>query len=150
MAFKMAGSEQPWRVQGPSGPVTIVAVVLQGDEAVLDNGALHARSQAEVGVRFSQDPAGRGKGEPVRIVWIATSDERFTGVSSVELWIDRASGTGWKNTVDQVNSMSHAVRGTIDGKDLTAGQKKSLATLLAKLEPGMWEKSVELKKALEG
>ncbi len=148
MSFKMVGTEQPWRIQGPSGPVSVVAVVFEGDVATLDNGALHARSHLEAGVRFSEDPAAKGKGEHVKNVWVVSSTGKLTGATTAELWVDRASGTGWKRTIDHVNRMSNAVRGSIDVADLSPAQKTSLAELLAKLDAPAWEKSAELRAAL--
>ncbi|MEZ0229947.1 MAG: YwhD family protein [Planctomycetota bacterium] len=148
MSFKMVGTEQPWRLQGPSGPVAVLGVVFEGDLATLDNGALHARSHLEAGIRFSEDPAAQGKGERVRNVWVAHAAGKLVGACSVELWIDRAAGTGWKRPIDHVNRMSNAVRGNIDVADLSLAQRTSLAELLAKAEPIAWEKSTELRQAL--
>lgn len=148
MSFKMVGTEQPWRLQGPSGPVAVVGVVFEGDEATLDNGALHNRSHLEVGVRFSEDPAAKGKGERLRNVWVAESGGKFIGACTVEAWVDRATGQGWKKPIDHVNRMSSAVRGTMDLAELSPAQKASLATLLGRADPQAWAKSSELRQAL--
>src|SRR4051812_256674 len=103
----MIGHDQPTVLPGPSGTVSILGVVFEGDEATLDNGALHSRSHLDAGVRFSEDPAAQGKGERVVSVWIAHPGSgpatSYLGLCSVEAWVDRATGTGWKRLTEHVN-----------------------------------------------
>jgi hypothetical protein len=148
VGIELSKGEQPWNVPGPKGPTAVIAVVLEGDEATLDNGALHARSKPEVGVRFSQDPAAQGKGERLRLVWVASAAGSFVGAVAVDLWIDRATKTGFKRVNEHVNRMTAAVRGTFDLADLSATQKKSVAALLERVAADTWKGSSELQKAL--
>ena len=152
MGVKIVGQEQPWTVPGPSGTVSVLGVVFSGGEPALDNGALHSRGEAERGIRFSPDPAARGRGAPVVNVWVAYPGaglaERFVSAVSVELWVDRASGTGFKDLAEQVNRMSAAVRGRIDVPHLRATERLALARLLEAYAPRAWAASGELQAAL--
>lgn len=145
--IKLPSGEPPVSFPGPSGPTTVIAVVFRGDEATVDNGALHARSKVETGVRFTQDEAARGRGERVHVVWVASATDRFLGACSAEMWIDRATNQGWKRVSDLVNRMSSAVTGKID-LDLSDVQRRSLGELLARLDPAAWERSSALRGAL--
>ncbi|HZV03413.1 MAG TPA: YwhD family protein [Planctomycetota bacterium] len=150
--MKIVGQDQPWTFPGPDGIVSVVGVAFDGDVAVIDNGALHSRGHLEAGIKFSQDDAGRGRGERVLYVWVTHPGhgvpERYHGACTAELWIDRPSKKGWKSPVDHVNRMTAAVRGTIDVAALSAEQKRGLAHLLEAYAPGAWEASPSLRQAL--
>jgi len=153
--MKIVGQEQPWSFRGPDGLVSVLGIVFEGDLATLDNAALHARSHVEAGIRFSEEDAARGRGERVVCVWVVYPGqgppESYHGACSVELWIDRASGTGFKKPIDHVNRMSEAVRGRIDVAELNPTQRESLAALLSAFSQRAWERSSEeLRKALLG
>lgn len=147
MGIPLAG-EQPWGIRGPHGPTTVVGVRFVAGEAVLDNAALHARSPVEQGVAFSNDPARKGRGERVAFVWVASAGERLVGACTVELWIDRAKGEGWKSPSDHVNRMSAAVRGVVDVAGISDSERRSLGAWLARTQPEAWAKAPELAKAL--
>src|SRR5262245_61926435 len=125
MSLKLPSGEPPVVVPGPKGTTSVIAVVIEGDRATVDNGALHARSRVEAGVRFTQDPAAHGCGERVRIVWVASTADRFVGAVATELWIDRAANQGWKRVSDLVNKMSAAVSGKLEVADLEPAQRSS-------------------------
>ncbi|MBI3726100.1 YwhD family protein [bacterium] len=145
--IRMFGQDVPSVVPGPSGLTSILGVVFLGDEPAIDNGALHARSHLETGIAFGEDPALAGRGERFVNVWVAalgrSALERFLGATSVEVWIDREAGRGWKKLADHVNRMSAAVRGKVDLQHLSAVQRKNLAKLLSQLAPAAWEKTGE-------
>ncbi len=152
--FNMAGHEQPTVVPGPSGLVSVLGIVFKGDEAILDNGVLHSRSPLEAGIRFGDDPGAQGKGERVVSVWLTHPGRgpapSYLGLCSVESWVDRAAGTGWKRVADHVNRMTDAVRGRVDLPHLNAAQKASLAALLRTSSAEAWSRSSEaLRQALD-
>ena len=144
--MKLVGQDVPWILPGPDGTVSVLGVVFAGDEAILDNGALHARSHLEQGVRFSEDPAAKGRGERVLSVWVTYPGalaERYHGAVTATAWIDRAAKTGWKRPIDHVNRMSDAVRGKVDLSELSAAQRASLAELLRDFAPKAWDAAPE-------
>src|SRR5579871_5147357 len=141
--MKIVGQDRPWTFPGPDGVVSVTGVVFSGEEASIDNGALHARGHLEAGIKFSDDPAARGVGERLLYVWVVHpghgAPERYTGACTAELWIDRAAKKGFKSPIEHVNRMSAAVRGTIDVAALSAEKKRSLALLLEAYAPRAWE-----------
>lgn len=129
-------------------------VIIDGDEAYIDIGAMHAKSKVEKGIKFSTNREDVPAGRQVWIVWVAvdrsTEGQFYGGLTACEMWIDSEARRGWKILADHVNKMDYALKRRIIMDGLSAEQKNALKQLLIDTNQEWWERSPdELKAALE-
>lgn len=92
------------------------AVLVDGDEVFIDNGAMHAKSKVEKGITFVRNPDEVQQGRDVWCFWV-TLKRREGGVQGYHaiqgflMVIDAEAGNGYKNLSDTVNKMDHVVKG---------------------------------------
>lgn len=129
-------------------------VIIDGDEAYIDIGAMHAKSKVEKGIKFSTNREDVPAGRQVWIVWVAVDrspeGQFYGGLTACEMWIDSEARRGWKILADHVNKMDYALKRRIIMDGLSAEQKNALKQLLIDTNQEWWERSPdELKAALE-
>lgn len=130
------------------------SVIVDGDSAYLDMGALHAKSKVERGIKFSVNKDDVPNGRPCWVVWVAVGrdeagEKYYAGVTSCEMLIDEEAKRGWKILADHVNRMDYALKRRIILDNLGAAQRAALRKLLEERDPDMWRRSSdELKSAL--
>ncbi|MBO8172068.1 MAG: YwhD family protein [Bacillaceae bacterium] len=132
----------------------VAPVIIEGDEAYIDMGAMHARSKVERGIKFTTNKDEVPDGKRVWIVWVATDHNEkgpyYAGVTACEMLIDREARKGYKILAEHVNNMDYAMKRRIILDGLNETEKKALATFLQEHKPHMWENSSdELKEALK-
>jgi hypothetical protein len=131
----------------------VSGVIIDGDEAYVDNGTLHAKSKVEKGIKFSPDPAEVPDGRKVWVVWVAVDrnaeGQMYGGLAACEMRIDPEAKKGWKVLADHVNRMDKAMKRHILVDGLDEGEKAVLRKLLMEHNPEWWARSSdELKSAL--
>ncbi|GJM76251.1 hypothetical protein HMSSN036_84670 [Paenibacillus macerans] len=129
-------------------------VIIDGDEAYIDVGAMHAKSKVEKGIKFSMNREDVPNGRQVWIVWVAVDrgpeGQFYGGMTACEMWIDTEARRGWKILADHVNKMDYALKRRVILEGLTAVQKAALKNLLIDTNAEWWERTPgELKSALE-
>ncbi|MFD3261918.1 YwhD family protein [Paenibacillus lentus] len=130
-------------------------VIIDGGEAYIDIGAMHAKSKVEKGIKFSTNREDVPNGRQVWIVWVAVdrtpeAGQFYGGMTACEMWIDTEARRGWKILADHVNKMDYALKRKIILDGLGAEQKAALKKLLVETNEEWWEKSSdELKAALD-
>lgn len=139
--------------QGSIDLSQLSSVIIDGDEAYLDMGALHAKSKVEKGIKFTTDPSEVPDGRPCWIVWVAVDFKEegkyYAGVTSCEMRINTEARKGWKILADHVNRMDYALKRRIMVDNLGEAQKAALKKLLVETDPNIWEHSDDhLKEAL--
>ncbi len=132
----------------------LTAVVIDGEQAVVDAAALHGRTPLEQKVRWvnsrDQVPAGR----PVYVVWLYIKPAGraggfvYHGVVAAEMWIDEAAGVGYKNLADHTNRLGRAMRGQVDLSLLDARARAALLQVLNQYPEVLQNSSPELKSQL--
>jgi 1A family penicillin-binding protein len=132
----------------------VSAVIVDGTEAYVDNGALHAKSRIEKGIKFVSDRGEVPNGRRCFIVWVAVErDEtgsRYEGVTACELVVDLEARRGWKVLAEHVNRMDRAMKRQVLVDNLSSGEKAALREALIRANPQGWERSRdEVKRALE-
>lgn len=129
------------------------SVIIDGGEAYLDMGALHAKSKVEKGIKFSTNKEDVPNGRTCWIVWVAAdrndAGSYYAGVTSCEMTVDPEARRGWKILADHVNRMDAALKRRILLENIGAEEKAALKKLLVETNPQMWENSSDaLKEAL--
>ncbi|QWU16386.1 YwhD family protein [Paenibacillus sophorae] len=130
-------------------------VIIDGGEAVIDIGAMHAKSKVEKGIKFSANREDVPEGRQVWVVWVAVErtpeGQHYAGLTACEMWIDSEAKRGWKILADHVNKLDSALKRRIIVEGLGAQEKAALQSLLVSHNADWWNASPEeLKQALEG
>lgn len=126
-------------------------VILDGNEAYIDIGAMHAKSKVEKGIKFSMNRDDVPNGRQVWIVWVAVDrspeGQFYGGLTACEMWIDTEARRGWKILADHVNRMDYALKRKVLLEGLSPEQKQLLKKLLLDTNEQWWERSPEHVKA---
>jgi len=130
------------------------SIIIDGDEAYIDLGAIHAKSKVERRIKFSMDKNDVPNGRKVWIVWVAVDrDERgafYGGVTACEMLIDSEAGRGWKILADHVNQMDRALKRKYILDGLSDHERQLLKDVLVNHNPEWWERSPQELKDLLG
>ncbi|XEC94883.1 YwhD family protein [Paenibacillus tarimensis] len=133
---------------------SVSCVIIDGDEAYIDIGAMHAKSKVERGIKFSTNKEEVPSGRPCWIVWVAVDRAEegsyYAGATACEMLIDSEARRGWKILADHVNRLDYALKRRIMVENLGGKEKGLLRDLLIKHNEEWWNRSPELKDALEG
>lgn len=131
----------------------VSSIIVDEESAVIDLGALHAKSAVEKGVKFSINKEDVPNGKRYWLVWVAVdigdNGPYYAGVTACEMLIDKEARRGWKILADHVNKMDYAMkrRYILDG--MNEREKKNLRELLMTHNENMWKNSPdELKEKL--
>lgn len=128
-------------------------VIIDNGEAIIDIGAMHAKSKVERGIKFSMNREDVPDGRQVWVVWVAVDrtaeGQHYAGLTACEMWIDTEARRGWKILADHVNKLDAALKRKIIVDGLGEQEKAALKALLVSHNEAWWEGSrEELKVAL--
>jgi len=125
-------------------------VIIDGGEAYIDVGAMHAKSKVEKGIKFSTDKENVPNGRQVWIVWIAVDrDERgsfYGGATACEMLVDTEARRGWKVLAEHVNRMDRALKRKFLLEELGEQDKAALRNLLQSHNAEWWDRSPQTLK----
>lgn len=132
----------------------VSSVIIDGDEAYIDMGALHAKSAVEKGIKWTTNREEVPNGKPYWVVWVTVDRNEkgpyYAGVTACYMEIDREARRGYKLLPDHVNRMDYSMKRRIMVSELDEKAKSALRKLLMTHNPTMWENSTdELKQALQ-
>ncbi|MGG5255233.1 YwhD family protein [Neobacillus sp. SM06] len=130
-----------------------VIIDVEAGEAVIDIGAMHARSAVEKGIKFLPAKEEVPNGKPYWLVWVTIDrDERgpyYAGVTACEMTVDREIRRGYKSLPEHVNRMDKSLKRQIIVAHMDDQSKQVLADFLRSHNEELWERSSEeLKKGL--
>ncbi|ASS67825.1 YwhD family protein [Paenibacillus sp. RU4T] len=133
----------------------VSSVIIDGGEAYIDNGAIHAKSKVEKGIKFLTDKEAVPNGRPCWIVWVAVDrdDEGsyYAGATACPMTVDPEIRRGWKILAQHVNNLDYAIKRRFMLEELPASDKQALKKLLIENNAEWWENSpAALKEQLEG
>jgi hypothetical protein len=130
----------------------VSGIVIDGEEAYLDAGTLHAKSKIEKGIKFSTNKEDVPNGRRCWIVWVAVDrtpeGAYYAGMSACEMLVDPEARRGWKILADHVNRMDAAMKRKFLLEGLNETEKRALKKYLVEYNPEMWERSPERLKEL--
>jgi hypothetical protein len=133
--------------------VTLTAVVIDGDAAFFDAGALHGRSQAQQGIQFSRNEADVPNGRRVPMVFLGVRDTepetaRYEGMMACLLLIDRDAGSGWRDLTREAIAMRRVLDGTVDLGLLMETERAAFQRALEEpLGGALWRNTDQTRKA---
>ncbi|MDE3840361.1 hypothetical protein C0966_13550 [Bacillus methanolicus] len=133
--------------------VSPVIIDVEAGEAVVDVGAMHARSAVEKGIKFLPDREAVPNGKPYWLVWVTIDRKEegpyYAGVTACEMTVDREIRRGYKLLPEHVNRLDKSIKRHIIVDHMDDKSKSVLADFLRNHDSGMWERSSDqLKKDL--
>jgi hypothetical protein len=131
--------------------VSPVIIDVDAGEAVVDVGAMHARSVAEKGIKFLPDRSEVPDAKPYWVVWVTIDRKEegpyYAGVTACEMTINREIRRGYKSLPEHVNRLDKSIKRHIIVDHMDDKSKTILADFLKNHDAGMWERSEEQLKA---
>jgi hypothetical protein len=129
------------------------SIIIDGDEAYIDLGAIHAKSKVEKGIKFSVNKDDVPNGRLCWIIWVAVARNEegfyYGGMSACEMLIDTEARRGWKILADHVNKMDYALKRRFILDGLGDKEKALLKERLIEHNAEWWDRSPdELKEKL--
>ncbi|MDN3017710.1 YwhD family protein [Paenibacillus sp. BSR1-1] len=133
--------------------VSPVIIDVEAGEAVIDVGAMHARSTVEKGIKFLAKKEEVPNGKPYWLVWVTIDRNEegpyYAGVTACYMTVDREIRRGYKSLPEHVNRMDKSLKRHIIVEDMDPKSKKVLADFLLAHNEVLWNNSSEeLKKGL--
>ncbi|WP_372630073.1 YwhD family protein [Cohnella sp.] len=130
----------------------VACVMIDGGEAYIDVGAMHAKSKIEKGIRFSPDKSLVPNGRPAWVVWVAVDRNEtgsyYAGATSCEMLIDSEARRGWKVLPDHVNRLDAAIKRKYMLDNIGPEEKAALRKLLIEHNEEWWNNSPQALKDL--
>jgi len=121
------------------------AVLVDGDEVFIDNGAIHAKSRIERGITFVKKREEVQNPREVLGFWITLhrfeGQQGFYGAQPFRLYLDAEAGLGFKSLSEQVNGMDKAVKGEVNVTDIALETVRQVSLFLQQLRPDLWERA---------
>ncbi|MDG5471116.1 YwhD family protein [Jeotgalibacillus sp. ET6] len=125
--------------------VSPVIVDVNEGEAEIDVGAMHARSKAEKGVKFTQNREDSKGGKPYWLVWVTIDRKQegpfYAGVTACEMVVNREKRRGYKLLPEHVNLMDKSMKRKIVVDKMDDKSKKILSEFLKAHNEEMWKHS---------
>jgi hypothetical protein len=133
--------------------VSPVIIDVEAGEAVIDVGAMHARSAVEKGIKFLPDKNEVPNAKPYWLVWVTVDRKEegpyYAGVTACEMTVDREIRRGYKSLPEHVNRMDKALKRHIIVDHMDEKSKGILKKFLMNHNEEIWNNSSEeLKEKL--
>ena len=127
--------------------VSPVIVDVAVGTAVVDIGAMHAKSEVERGIKFTMNREDSAGGKDYWLVWVTIDHKEsgayFAGVTACEMVVNREKRRGYKILADHVNKMDKSMKRHIIVDHMDEPSKKILADFLKSHNEEMWNNSEE-------
>lgn len=130
--------------------ISPVIIDVDANEAVVDVGAMHARSVVEKGIKFLPNKSEVPNGKPYWLVWVTIDRKQegpyYAGVTACEMTVDRSIRRGYKSLPEHVNRMDKSLKRQIIVDHMDAKSKEILSTFLQNHNQAMWDLSSQQLK----
>lgn len=127
--------------------VSPVIIDVAEGTAIVDVGAMHAKSDVERGIKFTTNREDSAGGKDYWLVWVTIDHKEsgayFAGVTSCEMVVNREKRRGYKILADHVNKMDKSMKRKIMVEHMDEPSKKILADFLKNHDEAMWLNSDE-------
>jgi hypothetical protein len=133
--------------QGAIDLSNLSSIIIDGDEAYIDIGAIHAKSRVERGIKFTVNKEDTPNGRQCWIVWVAVDRNEqgayYAGVTACEMLIDTEARRGWKILPNHVNKLDYALKRRYILEGLSDKEKLLLKQALVDHNAEWFERSPE-------
>lgn len=130
-----------------------VIIDVEAQTAVIDMGAMHAKSAVEKRIKFLTEREAVPNGKPYWIVWVTVGRKPegfyYGGVAACDMLIDVETRRGYKLLPQHVNQMDKSLKGRILIEMMDDVSRDVLASFLQEHRPEIWAHSTELQVELE-
>ncbi|RNF40063.1 YwhD family protein [Planococcus salinus] len=127
--------------------VSPLFIDVEEQDAFVDIGAMHARSQVEKGIKFTTNREDSAGGKDYWLVWITIDynpeGPYYAGVTACEMVVNREKRRGYKILADHVNLMDKSMKRRIIVDHMDEPSKRVLGEYLKSHNPELWERSEE-------
>lgn len=127
--------------------VSPLFIDINEQQAFIDIGAMHARSEVERGIKFTVNREDSAGGKPYWLIWITIDfnpeGPYYAGVTACEMVVNREKRRGYKLLADHVNLMDKSMKRRIIVDKMDGPSKRVLAEYLESHNPEMWANSRE-------
>jgi hypothetical protein len=132
----------------------VSGVIIDNGVAYIDEGAMHAKSKVEKGIKFSTNKEDVPNGRLCWIVWVAVDRNEegafYAGATACPMLVDTEARRGWKILAQHVNNLDYAIKRRFVLDELGAEEKAALKGLLVAHNAEWWDSSPDvLKEALK-
>lgn len=125
--------------------VSPVIIDVAEGTAIVDVGAMHAKSAVEKGIKFTVNREDSEGGKDYWLVWVTIDHKEtgayFAGVTACEMVVNREKRRGYKILADHVNRMDKSMKRKIMVEHMDGKSKKVLASFLKDHNLQMWNNS---------
>ena len=127
--------------------VSPVIVDVAEGTAIVDIGAMHAKSEVERGIKFTMNREDSAGGKDYWLVWVTIDHKEsgayFAGVTGCDMVDNREKRRGYNVLADHVNRMDKSMKRHIIVDHMDEPSKKILADFLKSHNEEMWNNSDE-------
>lgn len=128
----------------------ISSILIDGDQAKVDLGLIHAKSAVERGIKFTPNREEITSGKEYWVIWVAVDRNEhgpyYAAVTACPMVIDRENRVGWKNLAFHVNRMDDALKKKTKLELLPEKERETLKMFLINYNEEMWGNSAGLQK----
>lgn len=125
--------------------VSPVIIDVAEGTAMVEIGAMHAKSDVERGIKFTMNREDSAGGKDYWLVWVTIDHKEdgayFAGVAACEMVVNREKRRGYKILADHVNKMDKSMKRHIIVDHMDARSKGILAEFLQSHNEEMWNRS---------
>lgn len=130
--------------------VSPIIIDIEAGEAIVDIGAMHARSAVEKGIKFLPNKEEVPNGKAYWLIWVTIDRKEegpyYAGVTACEMTVDREIRRGYKSLPEHVNRMDKSLKRNIIVDHMDQKSKGILREFLRHHDSGMWERSSQQLK----
>jgi hypothetical protein len=130
--------------------VSPVIIDVEAEQAMVDVGAMHARSVVEKGIKFLPDRSEVPDAKLYWVVWVTIDRKEdgpyYAGVTACEMTVNREIRRGYKLLPEHVNRLDKSIKRKIIVAHMDDKSKQILSDYLMNHDPGMWERAEEQLK----
>lgn len=125
--------------------VSPVIIDVAEGTAMVEIGAMHAKSDVERGIKFTMNREDSAGGKDYWLVWVTIDHKEdgayFAGVAACEMVVNREKRRGYKILADHVNKMDKSMKRNIIVDHMDERSKGILAEFLKTHNEEMWNRS---------